>query len=136
MISTRSRRAAGSPPDRWTWMTPSRAASPNTRAQVAVSSSSPRLSSCSGLEQYGQASGHRWVSSASSPSGRGSFSELCAISSELQKLLVGERAQQCGDVGQDPIAGRRKRRREVIDDLPEARLSGAALEDLSGDGVR
>ena len=48
----------------------------NTRAQVAVSSSSARPSSASGLEQYGQPSGQRCVSSASRPSGRGA---RCAL---------------------------------------------------------
>src|SRR5262249_57516780 len=50
---------------------PSAAASRQTRAQLAVSSSSTRLSSASGFEQYGQPSGQRWVSSASRPSGAG-----------------------------------------------------------------
>src|SRR6266566_4272321 len=54
-----------------TWSSP--AASPKTRTQVAVSSSSTLASSASGLEQYGQPSGQRWVSSASRPSG------LCTI---------------------------------------------------------
>ena len=51
VISTRSRRAAGSPPDRCTCSTPSAAASCITRTQVAVSSSPSRGSSASGLEQ-------------------------------------------------------------------------------------
>src|SRR5215471_6144653 len=70
-MSGRSRRAAGSPPERCTCSTPSAAASRQTRAQLAVSSSSTRLSSASGFEQYGQPSGQRWVSSASRPSGAG-----------------------------------------------------------------
>ena len=41
-MSTRSRRAPGSPPDRCTCNTPSAAASPKTRIQVAVSSSCSR----------------------------------------------------------------------------------------------
>ena len=45
------------------------AASVNTRAQVCVSSSLPRGSSASGLEQYGQPSGQRCVSSARRPRG-------------------------------------------------------------------
>src|SRR5258707_9838270 len=69
----RSRRAPGSPPDKWTCSTPSSAASRNTRNQVAVSSSPSLGSSASGFEQYGQPSGQRWVSSASRPSG------LCTI---------------------------------------------------------
>src|SRR5262245_33882065 len=51
---------------------PSSAASRKTRSHVAVSSSSSLASSASGFEQYGQPSGHRWVSSARSP--RGLFS--------------------------------------------------------------
>src|SRR5215472_10454142 len=57
------------PPDKCTCRTPSPAASPKTRTQVAVSTSSSLASSASGLEQYGQPSGQRWVSSASRPSG-------------------------------------------------------------------
>jgi hypothetical protein len=48
---TMSRRAAGSPPERWTWSTPRSAASANTRAQVAVSISYPRDSRAIGFEQ-------------------------------------------------------------------------------------
>ena len=70
-MSTRSRRDAGSPPDRCTCSTPNAAASSNTLAQVAVSSSSARSSSASGFEQYGHARGQRCVSSASKPSGGG-----------------------------------------------------------------
>src|SRR5262249_19937550 len=75
-MSTRSRRAPGSPPDRCTCRTPSPAASWKTRTQVAVSSSSCVASSASGLEQYGQPSGQRWVSSASRPSGLSTIAEL------------------------------------------------------------
>src|SRR6516162_11219800 len=75
-MSTRSRRAPGSPPDKCTCRTPSAAASPKTRTQVAVSSSSSLASSASGLEQYGQPSGQRWVNSASRPSGLCTIAEL------------------------------------------------------------
>src|SRR5262245_38472797 len=75
-MSTRSRRGPGSPPDKCTCRTPSPAASPKTRTQVAVSSSSSLASSASGLEQYGQPSGQRWVSSASRPSGLCTIAEL------------------------------------------------------------
>src|SRR5262249_3800634 len=117
-------------------MTPSAAASANTRVQAAVSSSSARLSSWSGLEQYGQPSGQRWVSSASRPSGRGSVSACCArgkvsvsATSQLQKLLIGERAQQRRHVGQHPLARRIVGGHELVDDLPECLLSGAVLKD-------
>src|SRR5215831_6591696 len=51
VMSTRSRRAPGSPPDKCTCKTPSSAASRKTRSQVAVSSSSSLGSSASGFEQ-------------------------------------------------------------------------------------
>src|ERR1044072_358188 len=94
VIATRSRRAPGSPPDRCTCNTPSAAASWNTRAQVAVSSSSARPSSASGLEQYGQPSGQRCVSSASRPRGFDSSATL-----QFQQFLLGETQQKLAHVG-------------------------------------
>src|SRR5215467_9168992 len=195
-MSTRSRRAPGSPPDKCTCRTPSPAASPKTRIQVAVSSSSSRASSASGLEQYGQPSGQRWVSSASRPSGLCTIAELdnatwwliqcsgqarhctsplatCGTSSRgtraspvpfaihacvtclrsqrrgtsldkrgyddslshFQQFFVGQTAQQCADVREDFIARRRIGLGEVIDDLAEGDLPGAALDDLGRDWV-
>src|SRR5262245_24975930 len=196
-MSTRSRRAPGSPPDKCTCRTPSAAASPKTRTQVAVSSSSSLASSASGLEQYGQPSGQRWVSSASRPSGLCTIAELdnatwrliqccgqacrstspfatlrhlipgssgqprvpfaiharvtCLRSqrratsldkrgyddslSHFQQFFVGQTAQQCADVREDFIARRRIGLGEVIDDLAEGDLPGAALDDLGRDWV-
>src|SRR5882724_5754413 len=113
-MSTRSRRAPGSPPERCTCSTPSAAASLNTRDQVAASSSLSRGSSATGLEQYGQPSGHRCVSSASSPSGL--VSGPACTTSELQEFLFGEPRQELRHVGADALARRVEGRSEVIDD--------------------
>jgi len=51
VIPTMSRRAVGSPPERCTCRQPRSAASRNTRAQVAVSSSPPGRVMATGLEQ-------------------------------------------------------------------------------------
>src|SRR4051794_13263431 len=69
-MSSRSFRSSGSPPDRPSWRTPSDRASLNTRFHSSVVSSASARISSSGLEQYGQCSGQRWVSSASSVVGR------------------------------------------------------------------
>src|ERR1051326_3417030 len=132
-MSTRSRRAPGSPPDRCTCSTPSAAASLNTRAQVAASSSSSRRSSAIGLEQYGQPSGQRCVSSASKP--KGLVSGLAPATLQLQQLLLREPRQQLGHVGIDALARRVERLGEVIDDRGVGRLAGATLEDLYRDRV-
>src|SRR5258706_1337345 len=146
MMSARSRRDAGSPPERCTCSTPGPAASRNTRAQVAVSSSLSRLSISSGFEQYGQPSGQRWVSSARRPSGLWSgfggwpLPPACPLgrlsvvmASQFQQLLVCEPPQERGDIGLDALARRREGGREIIQDGREARLAGAALDDLGGD---
>ncbi len=66
--SSRSLRSIGSPPVRASCTTPSARASRKTRVQCSVSSSarqrSPPMST--GFEQYGQCSGHWYVSSATS----------------------------------------------------------------------
>ena len=77
----RSRRTAGSPPERCTCMIPSPAAWRKTRAQLAASNSDLEVSSASGFEQYGQPSGQRCVSSASRPSGRRGVEAALAIRS-------------------------------------------------------
>src|SRR5882757_8040513 len=103
-MSTRSRRAPGSPPDRCTCSTPSAAASINTRDQVAASSSPSRGSSASGLEQYGQPSGHRCVSSASNPNGFVSGPACTTL--ELQEFLLSQPSQELRHVGTDALARR------------------------------
>src|SRR5688572_27510508 len=128
MISIRSRRAPGSPPERCTCSTPSAAASENTRAQVALSSSSSRRSSVSGLEQYGQASGQRCVSSASRPRGLCRAAPPLSATSQLQEFLLGQAGQQLGHVGMYALARRVEGLGEVIDDRAERRLAGAALQ--------
>src|SRR5882757_4057910 len=64
----------GSPPEKCTCRTPSAAASPSTRRHSSSASSPAARSSSTGFEQYGQRSGQRWVSSASSANG-GSMGE-------------------------------------------------------------
>src|SRR5579871_2733470 len=140
MIWTRSRRDAGSPPERCTCSTPRPAASRNTRAHVAASSSSSRLSIASGFEQYGQPSGQRWVSSASRPSGLCSglvFVEAwpLVMALQFQQLLVSEPLQQRRNIGLDAFARRREGGGEVIHDRCETRLAGATLHHLGGDLV-
>src|SRR6516225_4088508 len=143
-MSTRSRRAPGSPPDKCTCRTPSSAASRKTRSQVAVSSSSSLASSASGFEQYGQPSGQRWVSSARSPRGlcsiaepaKAAWSEGSSVTlSQLQKPLVGQAAQQRAHIGENFLTRRRIALREVVDDLAESDLAGAAPDDLGRDRV-
>src|SRR5499427_5719016 len=99
------------PRDKCTCRTPSAAASPKTRTQVAVSSSSSLASSASGLEQYGQPSGQRWVSSASRPSGLCTIAELdnatwrliqCCGQSAIARRLLRTTALDRGEPGEAP----------------------------------
>ncbi|MGY4158624.1 hypothetical protein ACVINW_004466 [Bradyrhizobium sp. USDA 4461] len=64
-----SLRAVGSPPEKWTWSTPSSASSLSTFFHSSVVSSVEPRSSSTGLEQYGHCSGQRWVTSRSTASG-------------------------------------------------------------------
>ena len=132
-ISTRSRRAPGSPPERCTCSTPSAAASVNTRDQVAASSSSSRGSSASGFEQYGQPSGQRCVSSARRPSGLCQWPGLRHAKAPAASSRPAR--QQLAHVGMYALARRVEGPGQVIDDRVERRLAGAALEDFDRDRV-
>src|SRR5580658_9750632 len=90
--TSRSLRASGSPPESPSCSTPSSRASVKTLVHSSVLSSPSAPTMASGFEQYGQCSGHRWVSSASSVVGR------LAVTDEL---LLGELGQILGDIGGD-----------------------------------
>src|SRR4029079_4498489 len=100
-------------------------ASLNTRDQVAASSSPSRGSSASGLEQYGQPSGQRCVSSARRPKG---FDRVAASATlEFQQFLLGQSTEQLAHVGLDALARRIECRGQVFDVRAEGGLAGAAL---------
>jgi hypothetical protein len=63
--ASRSLRTVGSPPEKWMCNTPMSAAWSMTASHWSVESSPDARSSSIGFEQYGQCSGQRWVSSAS-----------------------------------------------------------------------
>src|SRR5688500_13933104 len=84
--SSRSRRTSGSPPESPSWSTPRARASVNTRFQSPVVSSAAERARSSGLEQYGQCSGQRCVSSASRVVGLGDIAHQLALR-ELPQVL-------------------------------------------------
>src|SRR5579862_3917191 len=64
MMSSRSLRSMGSPPDNPSCSTPSARASESTRFQSSVDNSADARARSTGFEQYGQWSGQRYVRSA------------------------------------------------------------------------
>jgi hypothetical protein len=56
--------------------------------------------------------------------------------SQLEELFVGQAAQQRADVRENFFARRAVAIREIIDELAEGRLAGAALEDFGRDRIR
>jgi hypothetical protein len=55
--------------------------------------------------------------------------------SQFQQSLVGQAAQQGAGIRKDPLPRCGKGGREIIDDLAEGCLAGAALDDLDSDLV-
>src|SRR5882762_3058312 len=113
----------GSPPEKCTCRTPSAAASCSTRRHSSSASSPAARSSSTGFEQYGQRSGQRWVSSASSANGgsmgEGSIGEVIGETPFVREVL-----QHGGDVAGDKLACRlRVTRGENVDDGVDARLA-------------
>ena len=61
---------------------------------------------------------------------------LRRLLSQLQELLVGQAAQQRGDVRENFLARRRVALRKIIDELAERDLAGAAPDDFDRDRIR
>jgi hypothetical protein len=61
---------------------------------------------------------------------------LCGLLSQLQEFFVGQAAQQRADVRKNFLARRRVALREIVDELAERDLAGAALDDFGRDRVR
>ena len=93
-----------------------------------MSSSSARLSKVSGFEQYGQASGQRWVSSASRPSGAGSCRSAHATSIRFAR----EFGEHVVHVAFDLRAIGGVERGQLIDDLADGPAAVAAAENFAG----
>src|SRR5262245_19119995 len=121
-------RTSGSPPVSASWSTPSSAASPNTRHQSSVGSSSAYLLSPieSGFEQYGQWSGHLYDSSAMRRSGLGvgidDHSPVRELDEEVLDVVVDVGAAEAGA--------------ELVRDVLDRALSVAQLEDHHGGVVQ
>src|SRR3954451_21879420 len=125
--STRSRRSIGSPPVSASWSTPSARASRNARSQCSVSSSSRYVSPpmCSGLEQYGQCSGHWYDSSAIRVDGLGGCID--------HQSFLGQGGDELDDVVAD--VGAVVARGELGGDVVKRALSVAEAEHLGGGGI-
>jgi hypothetical protein len=61
---------------------------------------------------------------------------LRRLLSQLQELLVGQAAQQRGDVRENFLARRRVALRKIIDELAERDLARTALDDFGRDRIR
>src|SRR5688500_19967799 len=115
--SSRSFRTIGSPPERPSCSTPSPRAWVKTRFQSSVASSPSARIISSGLEQYGQWSGQRWVSSASNVVGRSVVTDQLPL--RQMRQILGDVG---GDVGLIPLA-------EDPGDLPDGAPAIHQLED-------
>ena len=131
VISTRSRRDAGSPPDRCTCSTPSAAASRNTRAQVAVSSSSARLSSAKGLSDPDSRTGSDASTRQAAQAAREGLA-AAALCSRGQHPLSDQFHQQVGDITCNHRAVGSVQSGEFVDNLRDRPRAVAAAQDFAG----